>query len=79
MNELYMNGNMYIWYFQIYMHLAQVILHRDCDKSSSINKDEFLIADFCVHACKAVQSYLSLCNPMDCGLQVPLSMGFFRQ
>ena len=28
---------------------------------------------------KSLQSCLSLCKPMDCGLQAPLSMGFSRQ
>ena len=33
----------------------------------------------CVHACLVVQSCLTLCYPMDCTCQAPLSMGFSRQ
>ena len=32
----------------------------------------------CMRA-KLLQSCLTLCDPMDCSLPVPLSMGFFRQ
>ena len=32
-----------------------------------------------LHACSVPQSYLTLCNPMDCILQAPLSMRFSRQ
>ena len=30
-------------------------------------------------AAKSLQSCLALCNPMDCGCQAPLSMGFSTQ
>ena len=35
----------------------------------------------CVHVCLCLvaQSYPTLCDPMDCSLQAPLSMGFPRQ
>ena len=32
----------------------------------------------CMHA-QLLQSYLTLCDPMDCNTQAPLSMGFSRQ
>ena len=31
------------------------------------------------HACACAQSCPTLCDPMDCSLQAPLSMGFSRQ
>ena len=33
----------------------------------------------CVCACMHAQLWLTLCDPMDCSLQAPLSMGFSRQ
>ena len=32
-----------------------------------------------MHVCSVIQLYLTLCGPMDCARQVPLSMGFSRQ
>ena len=36
-----------------------------------------LVKYMCV--CSVAQSYLTLCDPMDCSPQAPLSMGFSRQ
>ena len=33
----------------------------------------------CVCVCACAQLCLTLCDPMDCSLQAPLSMGFSRQ
>ena len=38
----------------------------------------FLAYLLCVHA-KSLQLCPTLCNPMDCSCQAPLSMGFSRQ
>ena len=32
-----------------------------------------------MHACPVAQSHLTLCSPVDCSPQAPLSMGFSRQ
>ena len=39
----------------------------------------FLITHVCMLHAKSLQSYPTLCDPMDCSLQIPLSMGFSRQ
>ena len=34
------------------------------------------LSSLCLHACSISQLYLTLCDPMDCSHQAPLSMGF---
>ena len=37
------------------------------------------VLNFLMHACLVIQSCSTLCNPMDCSCQAPLSAGLFKQ
>ena len=50
-------------------------------RSLTSNKGENCANDTCHYnvLCLVAQLYLTLCDPMDCSCQAPLSMGFSRQ
>ena len=44
-----------------------------------VKSESGCLCDACMHASLVAQSCLTLCNPVGCSHQVPLSVGFSRQ